>query len=205
MKRLAALFCVFFIALPFFAQEIDNPDDDEDSTEEIEKTYSMNEPGDQYIRISLLATAPLNFGGTFPLYRDGSMSLGGHGSLGYHRFLTSWFAIGGDVNFGYNPTIGENIFTYVPLVGNITIQPTISRFEFPLTLGAGIAMETYLNRTYFPGFVAKGDFGIYYRVSPSWSFGLDSSFVYMPQWYSDSQYNDYGIFASAGISARYHF
>ena len=192
------------------APETNNPTDDidaDDSTEDItlKPTENLNEPGDQFIKISLMATFPLNFGGSFPLYREGKLSIGGAGSLGYHRFITSWWAAGVDVYFGYHPTIGENIFTYIPLVINTTIQPTFKKFEFPITVGIGAAMENYLSRTYFPGLVLRGAVGAFFRATPSWSFGLEGDYMYMPQWYEDSSKNDYGLFASLVLSARYHF
>lgn len=209
MKRFLALLCALFLFSSFlFADEnMDGDDNNDDDKKEVTSRpkFRYNEPGDQFIKIDLMATAPLNFGGSFPLYRDGKMSLGGAGALGYHRFITSWFALGLNVKFGYNPTIGENIFTYIPLLLDFTFQPAFGKFEFPLTLAVGAAMENYLSQTYFPGLTLEGEFGVYYRVTPSWSFGIESNVMYMPQWYSDSQYNDYGVFGSAGISARYHF
>ncbi len=214
MKRLLALFCALFMISAFaFADEdvsINDDIDQEKPKEEgkdvtIKTSVNLNEPGDQYIKISLMATCPLNFGGDFPLYRDGKLATGGAGSLGYHRFITSWWAMGVDVFFGYHPTIGENIFTYIPIIINTTIQPTFRRFEFPITVGIGAAMENYLSRTYFPGFVLKTQAGAFFRTTPSWSFGLEGDFMYMPQWYDDPKYNDYGIFGSLVIAARYHF
>ena len=175
--------------------------------------YNWNSPGDQYINIALMVTFPMNFGGDFPLYRDGQLNTGGAGMLGYHRFITPWFAWGIDINFGYNPTIGSNIFTYVPIMFNLTFQPWFKRLEFPITLGAGAAMESYLSRTYFPGLALKGTGGVFYRATPSWSFGISYDFMYLPQWYNDpfhwgeddAKYNDYGLFSSVMLAARYHF
>lgn len=200
MKKFIAICCtVFLFSTAVFSQEKDE-DDDRFAVE-----YRMNEPGDQFINIGLMVTFPLNFGGDFPLYREGQLSTGGAGTIGYHRFLTSWFAVGLDVSFGYNPTIGENMFTYVPFVFCFTVQPTIKKFEFPITMGIGAAVESYLNRTYFPGLTLKPEAGIFYRVTPSWSFGIKGNFMYLPQWYEDSENNDHGNFSSVVIAARYHF
>ena len=200
MKKFIAICCtVFLFSTAVFSQEQDE-DDDRFAVE-----YRMNEPGDQFINIGLMVTFPLNFGGDFPLYREGQLSTGGAGTIGYHRFLTSWFAVGLDVSFGYNPTIGENMFTYVPFVFCFTVQPTIKKFEFPITMGIGAAVESYLNRTYFPGLTLKPEAGIFYRVTPSWSFGIKGNFMYLPQWYEDSENNDHGNFSSVVIAARYQF
>ena len=95
MKKFIAICCtVFLFSTAVFSQEQDE-DDDRFAVE-----YRMNEPGDQFINIGLMVTFPLNFGGDFPLYREGQLSTGGAGTIGYHRFLTSWFAVGLDVSFG---------------------------------------------------------------------------------------------------------
>ncbi|MCR5125456.1 MAG: hypothetical protein K6B43_09715 [Treponema sp.] len=194
------MFCLFFAAfLSCSVAFAETGDDYDDGSEDIKKTNpnNMNEVGDQFIKIGLMVTKPLNF--------DGTLLIGGAGELGYHRFLTQNFLWGIDISFGYDPTIGSNIFTYVPLVFSLTYQPTIKRFEIPITAGIGLAMENYLNKTYFPGLAAKGDIGVYFRATPSWSFGIDGQFMYLPEWYSDSSKNDYGLFASVELAARYHF
>lgn len=212
MKRLIAGFCAFLlIATAVFAQETqdEHADDDEQDKDIVYSVnYNLNQPGDQYINIALMVTFPMNFGGDFPLYRTGQLNTGGAGMLGYHRFITGWLAWGIDINFGYNPTIGSNIFTYVPIMFNLTFQPTFKKLEFPITLGVGAAMESYLSRTYFPGLALKGDAGVFYRATPSWAFGIAYDFMYLPQWYQDAdkrKYNDYGIFSSVMLAARYYF
>ncbi|WP_147615526.1 TP0733 family outer membrane beta-barrel protein [Treponema pectinovorum] len=203
MKKILLLLCSALFMMNYAFSQNSSTDDEEKSGFSAE--YKMNEPGDQFINIGLMVTFPLNFGGTFPLYRDGQLSTGGAGLIGYHRFITSNFAVGFDISFGYNPTIGQNMFTYVPFTFCFTYQPTYKRFEFPISLGVGAAVESYLNRTYFPGFVLKPELGIFYRVTPSWSFGTKGNYLYMPQWYSDSSKNDVGYFSSIVVAARYHF
>jgi hypothetical protein len=213
MKRFLALFCALFMISSFAFADDDDADiyDDIDQGEEegsditIKTSSNINEPGDQYIKIGLMVTCPLNFGGDFPLYKKGKLATGGAGMIGYHRFITSWWAVGANIYFGYHPTLGENIFTYIPFVLDTTIQPTFKKLEFPITFGIGAAMENYLSRTYFPGLIVRGAAGVFYRVTPSWSFGIEGDCMYMPQWYSDSKYNDYGVFGSMLITARYHF
>ena len=198
-KISAILLAIFLAASPAFSETGDDYDGDAPDEEDgkIALSENMNEPGDQFIKIGLMVTKPLNF--------DGHLLLGGAGELGYHRFLTSNFAWGIDVSFGYNPTIGENTFTYVPLVLDFTYQLSVKKFEIPLTVGVGAAMENYLSNTYFPGLVVKGEAGVFYRVTPAWSFGVDAQFMWMPEWYSNSKYNDFGNFGSIEVAARYHF
>lgn len=190
-------------------EETENTDsNDENVTEDNSEAYEyeapkMNQKGDQYIRISLMGSLPLNFGGAFS--DDSQLQKGGMGTLGYHRFINSYLAWGIDLGFGYQPTIGSNIFNYIPLMGTFTFQPTIGKMEFPFTIGVGGAVENYLSETYFPGLVVKCDAGMFWRLNPSWSLGVEGSWMSMPQWYSNPKYNYVGYFAEIGISARYHF
>jgi hypothetical protein len=197
MKRIIPLLIMLILCIPAaFSDESNSKQGDQ--YDDRTYSYSMNGAGDQYIQIGLMGFFPLNFGD--------QLYIGGAAQLGYHRFLTSWLAVGGDVMATYNPTLGSNVFYSVPITAGVTFQPTIWKLEFPISLNAGIAVETCQNRKYFPGFILKPEAGVFYRFSESWSFGLDCDFIYMPEWYSDHpEYNDYGLFITAAVAARYHF
>ena len=177
----------------------DNDDDAPDIyDDDINYVYQQNAAGDQYINIRVMPNFPLNF--------DDKLSIGGQITVSYNRFLTSWFAIGAELAFGYNPTIGSNILTYIPMSVGVTFLPAIKKFEFPITLNVGMAVENYLSNTYFPGLVLRGGAGVYYRINESWSVGLEGFFTYMPQWYvKEPEKNDYLNMASASAGVKYHF
>lgn len=203
----AAFFAFFTIASNIHAQSLqsadistmDSGDDytDGDYYEDEEIRLTQNGAGDQFIALKLMPLIPLNF--------DKQLSVGGALSLGYHRFLTQFIAVGADVMFAYNTTIGSNLFTVIPLTVGITFQPYIWRFEFPITLNVGAALENYLQYNYFPGLILKGEAGCFYRMNENWSFGLECQLMYLPQWYSDSSKNDYYLGITATVGARYHF
>ena len=198
MKKIMPFVLLLLLSASFvFAQSSDVDEDGEIVPKQGFNISGINEPGDQFIKLGLMPTFPMNF--------DGALLVGGSGSVGYSRFLTSWFAVGGEVDFGYHPTVGSNIFTYVPILLGATVQPAFGKLEFPLGVFVGAALENYMSKNYFPGLVVKSTAGIFFRATPTWSFGADFVFTYMPQWYSDSKYNDYGIFLSAEVAARYHF
>lgn len=197
---------VAFITVPqsIFAQSQDNQEteaDDEyegdgDYYEDEEERLTPNGAGDQFISIQLMGAFPIGFGEElFP---------GGALSLGYHRFLTDMIAVGADMMFGYNPTIGSNIFTYIPFTVGITFQPYVWRFEFPMTVNVGMAIENYLQYNYFPSLFMKAQAGVYYRMNESWSFGGECNFIWMPQWYKDGSSEHYTAL-TATLGARYHF
>ena len=94
----------------------DSDDGDEYTEDDISFDLGMNLPGDQYIKIALGLCLPLNFPDFESTIKgDSQLKLGGIGSLGYHYFLTSKMAIGFDVSFGFNVSIGSHVFNYVPL------------------------------------------------------------------------------------------
>ncbi|MGN0731032.1 MAG: TP0733 family outer membrane beta-barrel protein [Treponema sp.] len=203
----AAFFAFFTIASNIHAQSFQSTDvsamdsedeyTDGDYYEDEEIRLTQNGAGDQFIALKLMPLIPLNF--------DKQLSVGGALSLGYHRFLTQFIAVGADVMFAYNTTIGSNLFTVIPLTVGITFQPYIWRFEFPITLNVGAALENYLQYNYFPGLILKGEAGCFYRMNENWSFGLECQLMYLPQWYSDSSKNDYYLGITATVGARYHF
>ena len=196
MKRIL-LFAGFFLLLSVFAVAQDTPEDDMDEVQDF--SYSMNGKGDQYIKIAIMPNFPLNFGD--------KLYVGGAAELGYYRFLNSWLALGGELSVGYNPTLGSNSLTFVPITFGVSFQPAVWKFEFPITLSTGFAFETCQNRKYFPGFVAKAEAGAFFRMTEGWSFGLGSDFLYLPQWYTTDERasSDYGLFLTAFVAARYHF
>ena len=203
----AAFFAFFTIASNIHAQSFQSADisamdsedeyTDGDYYEDEEIRLTQNGAGDQFIALKLMPLIPLNF--------DKQLSVGGALSLGYHRFLTQFIAVGADVMFAYNTTIGSNLFTVIPLTVGVTFQPYIWRFEFPITLNVGAALENYLQYNYFPGLILKGEAGCFYRMNENWSFGLECQLMYLPQWYSDSSKNDYYLGITATVGARYHF
>lgn len=170
--------------------------------------YELNVKGDQYIRISLAPTFPMNFPDFPSLFVRNAhqLGIGGLGTLGYHYFILKDMAVGFDVGFGFNVTIGSHVFNYVPVVGTFTYQPCFGKFEIPLTIGVGFAWETYANKNYFPGLFVKPEIGLHYRLDPSWSVGGEVSYVFMPQFLAlYGGENAFGHFMNLAISARYYF
>lgn len=229
MKRFFSIFGILFVlSVPLFAQnetddsdfnqdekteqsqsdKIESNNEEQNQTEDNDEygknyvrgsTYAWNGSGDQFLKIGIMGNFPLNFGE--------QLTTGGSAQLGYYKFISSWLGLGGELMAGYNPTIGSNVFTFVPITFGVILQPAIARFEFPFTFSAGFAFETCSNKKYFPGFAAKADSGVFFRITEGWSIGLNAQFLYLPEWYTDTKNadSDYGIFLDTGISARYHF
>lgn len=191
MKRFISILAVLCIlSSGVFAQEEGDVYDDG-------YVYTQNGFGDQCLKIDLGALFPLNFGN--------HLYVGGTADLGYYYFLNSWMAIGGEVTATYNVSLGEKILVMLPVTLGFMFQPSVWKFEFPITVTAGVGYETWQNMNYFPSLAVKGSAGMYYRLTDSWSFGLNSQFMWIPQWFKDPKKNVDGLFMTASLGARYHF
>lgn len=221
LKTIVLAFCaIFFLSANFYSQENEsnsqekqeaqnneqaNNDDKTDEgdspdvyDDQYDFVYLQNAPGDQFINVRLMPNFPLNFGK--------NLKVGGQATVGYGRFLTSWLALDVELGFGYNPTIGSNILTYIPMTVGVTFLPAIKKFEFPITFNIGMVATNYLANTFFPGLIIRAGAGCYYRISEGWSAGIEGFFTYMPQWYfKDSSKNDYLNMASVSAGVKYHF
>ena len=79
----------------------------------------------------------------------------------------------------------------------------IGKFEIPLFLGLGGAIERHNSNFYF-GMIIKPEIGLFYRINPDWSIGATAGASIMPQWYKNPEYNYTGYILDAGVSVRYH-
>ena len=193
MKRfISILFMLSLCATAVFADENQQPEKTEDGY-----VYEQNGAGDKSLKISLLATFPLNF--------NGQLYVGGGAEIGYYQFLSKTLAVGGEAIVAYNVSVGEKPLITVPVTFGGMFQPYYKKFEFPITFGLGFASLSCQGMSYFPAFAMKAGAGAFYRINESWSAGLSGSAMWIPQWFKDPAMNDNGFFATASLSARYHF
>ncbi len=191
MKRfISIIFTIFVCSFLVFADE---PGDEYDDG----YIYTQNGEGDQFLKIELAGFFPVNFGNQ--VYPGAALS------IGYYRFFNEYFAVGGDVVVSYNLTVGEKSLVNVPVTFGVMFQPMINKFEFPLFAGIGFATVSCQSLSYFPALSLKAEAGAFYRLLDTWSFGISSNFIMIPQWFTDSTKNDVGLFCSINLSARYHF
>ena len=194
MKRFISIVsAILLLSAAVFADDYYEDDEEYDDG----YVYEQNGAGDQFLKIDLAANFPLNFGEK--LYP------GMGASVGYYYFLTNNIALGGDAILGYNLSIGKKPLVTIPITFGAMYQPYIGKFEFPLMLNVGFATVTCQTMMYFPALSVKFSAGAYYRYSESWSFGLSTNTFWIPQWFKNSDYNDNGIFTTAGFTVRYHF
>ncbi|MBQ5491863.1 MAG: hypothetical protein IIT68_07395 [Treponema sp.] len=198
MKRLLPLFLLITLCCSgLYAQNADTV-----TTDTREPFYATNQMGDKYIKMSVSPTFPLGF---FNQNGDISMYVGGLFGLGFHIFLTDNFSVGGDAGFGFNITVGSNVFNYIPIVATATWQFQYKKWEFPLTAGVGFAWELYNGYMYWPGLILEAQAGAQYRIDSNWAAGGEITYMFMPQINQDPSKSAIGHFIDVSLLARYYF
>ena len=130
-----------------------------------------------------------------------SPSVGGTGSLAYNYYLSSHFFMGGEVSGMFISTLRQNSLFIVPLGMRFGTQIIAGRFEFPFTLGVGMAWHTYLDFGYY-GLYVKAEPAAFFRATSEWSFGITANWSWFPEW---SKNPIDGHYVYTLLSARYHF
>ena len=198
MKRFISVLAILCVCTTFiFAQ------DEEGDYYDDGYVYEQNGAGDRFLKINLMGNFPLNFGNQLRPVKG--IPFGASIDAGYYQFISSNLALGGEVLVGYNITIGNKPLILAPITFGILYQPTIGKFEFPLTAGIGFSTTSCQGETYFPGLAAKVSGGAFYRLTEMWSLGIYGTTYWLPEWFKDSSMNKNGFFAGAGLGARYHF
>jgi hypothetical protein len=211
-RHVLVLFCLFF-CVSLFAQE-----DGEDAP--IETDWSGYLPnlysrGDQIFNLHLGLVFPLFYADTEKGVLSTKMNLGGMGALSYIYFLNSHWFLGVELSGAFFSTEGKNNYFIVPMGFKTGYQFIFRRFEFPLSLMVGFAPQQRLGGSYF-GFFAKPAAAAFFRFNQDWSFGINASLWWVPQWTGkhddpgmaerhSGTINIHGFFLETSIGVRYHF
>ena len=213
------LFLLLILATAFslHAQDADIDDDEEIEDgitigTDVSRMRNLYIAGDQLFCINLGLVNPLFFYEKKEGLLNTQINLGGMGSLAYNYFLNANVFLGGELGGMFASTLGENMFYIVPIGFRAGYQFVMYRFEFPLSLMVGGALQSYDRRSYF-GLFVKPTAGAFFRFNTEWSFGLHSSFWWVPEWTRKSRIahhrpdniNIHGFFWEISIGARYHF
>ncbi len=199
MKPLYLAFFIFLL-FPFCGYT-----EDESSIHPISSyTYEPIRKGDQYIRMGLQLGIPLFNTSRTQFAIKTKMYPGGVIFLGYSYYLTKGWSVGGDIRFGFYPTLGSNLYFAIPFTFTAGYTFTTGKMRFPLSFGIGGDFQSY-NGTRYCGLFFRPQAGVFYQYSPDWSFGGELSWDIVPQWYENTEYNRIGNFLGISFAARYHF
>lgn len=190
-----------FFSMPAFAQE--------EGEEEIAKPRKIDyhSMGDQVFGINAGFFIPLFFQNP----NDGSiastnLSLGGNGSLYYGAYLNNNFQVGMEIGAMFSSSPNDNNFYMIPITLRATyeLQFLNNLISVPLYIGYGVNMTSYQDN-FNVEMIFKPGFGVFWNQSASWSFGVNTTYWWVPQLYSDPDDNRFGNFLDVSLSAVYHF
>ncbi len=134
--------------------------------------------------------------------------LGITGSIGWEMFVSENQAFGIEMGYGANQVVDGERFFSVPLLATYRMYPlSSSAVDFPLTLKGGFsysrmnALEDQINLD----FAFAPSAGILWRSLPAWSFGLETSWWVLPEWYirNEPERTGIGNFFSITLTATY--
>ena len=198
----------FFLMLFFFvlglnlsAQEDDGETLPDIGPEWIGITTEPYSPGDTNFVITLGVLFPIYFSGIDN--NNHGLSIGGTGSLAFNYFVTSNFFLGGELSGMFSSSRRGNMLYMVPFGVKAGYQFMLGRFEIPVSLFAGAAPQSYIEKNYF-GLILKPGASVFWRFTTDWSFGLNAAWWFVPQWPKNG-YNVIGNFIELTLSARYNF
>lgn len=166
--------------------------------------YSLYSMGDKTFSISLGLFVPMAFTDSAYKRINNNMKLGGSGSLSYSYFLTPSLFVGGEIQISFNSTLGEHFVFLIPISAHVGYQFIYQRFEFPVAFSLGGASQMYNGYDLY-GMYVKAQGSGYFRFNQDWSFGVNTSFWWLPQWTKEPEKNSYGHFFVVTAAARYHF
>jgi len=202
----AALLCaaaLFSLApLAVFSQDAEAPSEIPTVAEETNSNPFLR--GDQ--------TLQLNAGFQIPLfllpetgYGVDNLKLGGAFSFSYQYFLSRGFAVGGALTGSFNNTIGDQTVFIAPLGVTAAYWWSSMPLEFCVQGELGGYYMRYNKKGMFGPF-AKAGGGAFWRISNSWSLGLQSFLWFVPEIHV-GEYADltqYSGFIETSIAAVYH-
>jgi len=134
------------------------------------------------------------------------LTVGGVGYLTYSLYAFPNIKLGLQLGGSFEWDINRNLLYMIPLVlrGTYEFRP-LGRMTIPLHLGIGINMASW-KEEFEVDFLLKPGFGLYFDWNVEWSFGVDFSYLFVPQLASkDKQYNAIANFMDITLVAEYHF
>ena len=210
LPRTLSFFLTLFLLLPamgIFAQEEQDPPEPPPIDIEWFGDAALYSRGDRTFTISLGTIFPTIFWGAVENNRH-NLSIGGTGSLAFNYFLGSRVFIGGELSGMFASTRGRNMLYIVPFGFRVGYQLVLGQFEFPFSVMVGAAPQMRLEDRHF-GLIVKPGAAMFWRFNADWSFGLDATWWFLPQWPSPQQgvRQDpaFGNFLAVTLAARYHF
>jgi len=134
-----------------------------------------------------------------------NLKLGGVFSFSYQYFISRGFSIGGSISAAFNGTIGDQTVFVLPLGFTAAYWWAKMPFDFCVSGEIGAYLMRYNDHGIISPFAKLGG-GALWRITSSWSLGLQSFFWFIPELhYGDyADLTQYSGFLETSIAAVYH-
>jgi len=141
-----------------------------------------------------------------------NLDVGGSGSIKWSAFLDSSFALGVDVAGLFTTGPNGKAFSMFPIGIRASNFFRIegAPLQIPIHLTAALNIMRYKDLSYV-GFAIKPGFGIYWDATKDWSFGLNTTWIWAPEIYTDTSgavpinHTRHAHFLEVTLSALYSF
>ncbi len=170
--------------------------------------YSL---GDQTLSINAGMFVPLFLlpGGTVLLAPSSPggpphLTLGAVGSLNWAAYLGPQVRLGLDVAGNFTVSPNGNSLLMLPFIVKGSWVFTVYPFEIPVSLGVGMNIVKYVDKSTIDLLVRPGISGMWI-FNASWSFGLNLNWWFDMQFASNPADSRIGNFLEVTLSALYHF
>ncbi|MDC7232490.1 MAG: hypothetical protein PQJ58_04625 [Spirochaetales bacterium] len=156
--------------------------------------------------IPLFMNNPSLSWGDSEAFKSTNLSVGGSGSLYYGAYINNNIILGLQVGAIFSSSPNDHNFYMIPITfkGTYEFQFFQNLISVPLSLGAGINMSSYQDN-FHVDMILKPEAGVYWNYNSDWSFGLNTSYWWVPQIYKDREYSRIGNFMDVSLSAIYNF
>ncbi|MBR4426480.1 MAG: hypothetical protein IKS77_02145 [Spirochaetales bacterium] len=158
-------------------------------------------PGDTIFSIRAGVTFPtfISFYNkqVFLPFESTKLHLGGDASLAYQGFVTEHLMLGGQIEYAFNYSIEDMIFTTVPLTAKLTYIPVqTGTFDLALSINLGGAFIRYDKGKYFAPYAAATINPSYY-FSDNWGLGIETGLMLAAEIYTSNnvKYDQSGLVA----------
>lgn len=122
--------------------------------------------------------------------KTGFTLLGGYGSLTYQMFVNPYFALGGEIGYGFNYYVDDALLTNVPMQFKVSFIPLQGTIEIPLSLGAGFSYMSVSDGGAYMPFFLSFETGLDWYITDNWGIGVKSGLWVIPELYFDSSRSD---------------
>jgi hypothetical protein len=163
------------------------------------------EKGNQTISLSAGVHVPLFISDTSFNVTEPHLYTGALFSFTYQDFIAPGLAIGGTLSGAFEQSIAASSFFIAPLSFRCAYWWNLGPFDADLAAEAGAYIMRYTsNNAYGPFFKLGG--GASWRISNSWSIGLEPYYWLVPEIHtgSSASLTRFGNFLEVSLSASYH-